>query len=49
MTLNEKKLLTFSCWDEKYQPLTIGLTKNKQRCRYRSGSKSIIVANNSPF
>ena len=29
MTPNEFKLLTFTCWNEKYQPLTIDITKDK--------------------
>ena len=29
MTLNEFKLLTSTCWNEKYQPLTIDMTKDK--------------------
>ena len=29
MTLNEFKLLTSTCWNEKYQPLTIDVTKDK--------------------
>ena len=28
MTLNEIKLLTSTCWNEKYQPLTIDMTKD---------------------
>ena len=33
MTFNEIKLLTATCWNDKYQPLTIDMTKN----RYRRG------------
>ena len=29
MTLNELKLITFTCCNEKYQPLTIDMTKDK--------------------
>ena len=29
MNLNEFKLLTSTCWNEKYQPLTIDMTKDK--------------------
>ena len=29
MTLNELKLLTSTCWNENYQPLTIDMTKDK--------------------
>ena len=28
MTLNEYNLLTSSCWNEKYHPLTIGMIKS---------------------
>ena len=31
MTLNKFKLLTSTCWNEKYQPLTIEMTKDKYR------------------
>ena len=34
MTLNEFKLLTATCWNEKYQPLTIDMTKNNYTGRY---------------
>ena len=36
-TLNEFKLLTSTCWNEKYQPLTINMTKDKYTGRYRLG------------
>ena len=49
MTLNEFKLLTSTCWNEKYQPLTIDMTKDKYTGRYRFGLNSIIVPNTSPF
>ena len=49
MTLNEFKLLTSTCWNEKYQPLTIDMTKNKYTGRYRLGLNSIFVPNSSPF
>ena len=49
MTLNEFKLLTSSCWNEKYQPLTIDMTKVKYTGRCRLGLNSIIVPNKSPF
>ena len=35
MTLNEFKLLTSTCWNEKYQPLTIDTTKDKGIGKYR--------------
>ena len=43
MTLNEFKLLTSTCWNEKYQPLTIGMTKDKYTGRYRLGVNSIFL------
>ena len=49
MTLNEFKLLTSTCWNEKYQPLTIDMTKAKYTGRYRLGLNSIFVPNTSPF
>ena len=49
MTLNEFKLLTSTCWKEKYQPLTIDMTKDKYTGRYRLGLHSIVVPNSSPF
>ena len=49
MTLNEFKLLTSTCWNEKYQPLTFDMTKDKYTGRYRLGLISISVPNSSPF
>ena len=49
ITLNEFKLLTSACWNEKYQPLTIDMTKDKFRGRYRLGLNSTFVPNSSPF
>ena len=49
MTLNEVKLLTSTCWNEKYQPLTIDMTKDKFCGRYRLGLNSIFVPNTTPF
>ena len=49
MTLNEFKILTSTCWDEKYQPLTIDMTKDKFCGRYRLGLNSIFDPNRSPF
>ena len=34
MTINEFKLLTATCWNEKYQPLTTDMTKNNYTGRY---------------
>ena len=49
MTLNEFKLLTSTCWNEKYQPLTIDMTKDKYTGRYRLGLNNIFVSDSSPF
>ena len=49
MTLNEFKLLTSTCWNEKYQPVTIDMTKDKNTGRYRIGLNSKFVSNTSPF
>ena len=49
MTLNEFKLLTSTCWNRSYQPLTIDMTKNAYDGRYRLGLKSIFVPDTSPF
>ena len=49
MTLNEFKLLSSTCWNEKYQPFTIDMTKDKNTGRYRLGLNSIFVPNSSPF
>ena len=42
MTLNEFKLLTSTCWKEKYQPLTIDMTKDNYIGRYRLGLDSFL-------
>ena len=49
MTLNEVKLLTSTCWNKNYQPLTIDMTKDKNTGRYRLGLNSIFVPNSNPF
>ena len=49
MTLNEFKYLTSTCGNEKYQPLTIDMTKDKYEGRYRLGLNSIFVRVSSPF
>ena len=47
MTLNEFKYLTSTCWNEKYQPLTIDMTKDKFMGRYRINLNSIFVPGSS--
>ena len=49
MTLDEVKYLTSTCWIEQYRPLTIDMTKDKYRGRYRLGLNSIFVPNSSLF
>ena len=49
MTLNEYKLLTSTCWNKNYQPLTIDMTKGRYQGRYRLGLNSIFVPDSSPF
>ena len=49
MTLDEFKYLTSNCWNQNYQPLTIDMTKDKYRGRYRLGLNSIFVPDSSPF
>ena len=49
MTLDEFKYLITICWNEKYQPLTIDMTKNAYDGRYRLGLKSIFVPDTSPL
>ena len=49
MNLNEFKLLTSTCWNKTYQPLTIDMTKDKYTGRYRLGLNSIFVPHTTPF
>ena len=37
MTLNEFNYLTGTCWNGKYQPLTLDMTKDRYQGRYRLG------------
>ena len=46
MTLNEFKYVTSTCWNEKYQPPIIDMTKDRYRGRYRLGLNSIFVPDN---
>ena len=43
MTPNEFKYLTSTCWNEKYQPLTNDMFKDKYTARHRLGLNSIFV------
>ena len=49
MILHEFKLLTTTCWNEKYQLLTIYMTKDKFCGRQRLALNSKFVPNGSPF
>ena len=49
ITLDEFKNLTITCWNEKYQLLTIDMTKDKYTGRYRLGLNRIFVPNTNPF
>ena len=49
MTLNEYKILTSTCWNKNYQPLTIDMTKDKYIGRYRLGLDNIFVPDTNPF
>ena len=49
MTLKELKHLTWTCWDEKYQPLTTDTTKYKYAGRYRLGLNSLFIPDSSRF
>ena len=49
MTLDEFIYLTSTCWNEKYTPLTIDMTKDQYQGRYRLGLNGIYVPNSSPF
>ena len=48
-TLNEFKFLTCTRWNEKYQPLTIDMTKDRYQGRYRLGLNSIFVPDTTPL
>ena len=49
MTLNEFKLLTSTCWNKNYQPLTIDMTKDRYQGCYRLVLNSIFVPDTTPF
>ena len=43
MTFNEFRLLTSTCWNEKYQPPTIDMTEDKYTGLNRLGLNSLLV------
>ena len=49
MTLDEYKDLTSTCRNEKYQPLTTDMNKNKYIGQYRLGMDSLFVPQNNPL
>ena len=49
MTLDEFKYLTSTCWDEKCQPLTIDMTKDRYQGRYRLGLNSKFMPDSTDF
>ena len=49
MTFNESKFLTFTRWNEKYQPLPIDMTKDNYTGGYRLGLNSWFIPDSSPF
>ena len=49
MTLNEFKCSTSSCWDKKYQPFTIDMTKDKNKDSFRLSLNSIFIPDSSLF
>ena len=49
MIPNDFKLLTSTCWNKNYQPLTIHKTKDIFTGRYRLGLNSIFVPDTNPF
>ena len=49
MTKKEFKKLTSICWNEKHQPPTFDMTKDRYRGCYGLGLNSIFVPDSSPF
>ena len=49
LTFNEIKNSTSTCWNEKYQFLTIDMTKDKYTGRYRLRLDSLFVPDTKPF
>ena len=49
MPLNEFKLLSSTCWNKNYQPLTSDMTKDKYTGRYRLGLNSKFVPDSCRF
>ena len=49
MTFNDFKFLSTTCWDKKYQPLILDVTKENYTGRYRLSLSSLFVPDTSPF
>ena len=49
ITLIEFKKLTSLCWNEKYQNLSIGITKDEYTGRYRLGIYSNFIPETNAF
>ena len=49
MTVKEFNYLTCTCRNEKYQPLTIDMTKGKYTGQCRLGLNSLFAADTNPF
>ena len=49
MIIDEFKLLCNICWQTKFQPLTIDMSKNKEVGNYKLGLDSIFVPKSDPF
>ena len=49
ITLNENEVLASTCWDQKYQLLTIDMTKDKFIGKYWLGLDSLFVSQTNPF
>ena len=49
MTPSKLKVLSSSSWNEKYQPNTIAMTRDKYTGRYHLGSNSIFAPDTFTF
>ena len=49
MIIDEFKLLCNICWQTKFQPLTIDMSKDKEVGKYKLGLDSILVPKSDPF
>ena len=49
MIIDEFKLLCNICWQTKFQPLTIDMSKDKEVGKYKLGLDSIFVPKSDPF